>query len=202
MKRKKLLCMCIALSLLLSAVVFWGCTANEDDNAPVDDELAGLSFTTETLPKIDGATALAPYYELMASKLLNVDIEEARQWVLCSKTDGAYRNLINGSVDIIFCSLPSEDQQRMADEAGVEFEMTPFLNGAFVFFVNKSNPIESLTVQQLSFDHIFDQLFFRNISRLGSLLSIVIIKWFSIDIGYNILRRLYWTSIYHGLACH
>ncbi len=149
MKRKKLLCMCIALSLLLSAVVFWGCTANEDDNAPVDDELAVLSFTTETLPKIDGATALAPYYELMASKLLNVDIEEARQWVLCSKTDGAYRNLINGSVDIIFCSLPSEDQQRMADEAGVEFEMTPFLNGAFVFFVNKSNPIESLTVQQL-----------------------------------------------------
>ena len=61
MKRKKLLCMCIALSLLLSAVVFWGCTANEDDNAPVDDELAGLSFTTETLPKIDGATALAAY---------------------------------------------------------------------------------------------------------------------------------------------
>ena len=44
MKRKKLLCMCIALSLLLSAVVFWGCTANEDDNAPVDDELAGLSL--------------------------------------------------------------------------------------------------------------------------------------------------------------
>ncbi|MCI8631682.1 MAG: hypothetical protein HFG67_05325 [Firmicutes bacterium] len=147
--KKKILCTLAALALLLSMTVLAGCTAEKDEKLPENDEISGLAFTTETLPKIDGATALAPYYELMASKLLNADIEEARQWVLCNKTDGAYENLINGKVDMIFCSMPSEEQQAMADSAGVEFEMTPFLNGGFVFFVNKNNPIESLTVQQL-----------------------------------------------------
>ena len=142
--------MITALAVLLSAAALAACTEKEEGgDTPADNETAGLAFTTETLPKIDGATALAPYYELMASKLLSVDIEEARQWVLCNKTDGAYENLINGRVDMIFCSMPSEEQQEMADNAGVKFEMTPFLNGGFVFFVNKDNPVESLTVQQL-----------------------------------------------------
>lgn len=142
--------MITALAVLLSAAALAACTEKEEGgDVQTPDKTASLAFTTETLPKIDGATALAPYYELMASKLLSVDIEEARQWVLCNKTDGAYENLINGRVDMIFCSMPSEEQQEMADNAGVKFEMTPFLNGGFVFFVNKDNPVESLTVQQL-----------------------------------------------------
>lgn len=148
--KKRILCMITALAVLLSAAALAACTEKEEGgDVQTPDKTASLAFTTETLPKIDGATALAPYYELMASKLLSVDIEEARQWVLCNKTDGAYENLINGRVDMIFCSMPSEEQQEMADNAGVKFEMTPFLNGGFVFFVNKDNPVESLTVQQL-----------------------------------------------------
>lgn len=148
--KKRILCMITALAVLLSSATLAACTEKEEGgDVQTPDKTAGLAFTTETLPKIDGATALAPYYELMASKLLSVDIEEARQWVLCNKTDGAYENLINGRVDMIFCSMPSEEQQEMADNAGVKFEMTPFLNGGFVFFVNKDNPVESLTVQQL-----------------------------------------------------
>lgn len=148
--KKRILCMITALAVILSAAALATCTEKEEGgDVQTPDKTASLAFTTETLPKIDGATALAPYYELMASKLLSVDIEEARQWVLCNKTDGAYENLINGRVDMIFCSMPSEEQQEMADNAGVKFEMTPFLNGGFVFFVNKDNPVESLTVQQL-----------------------------------------------------
>lgn len=148
--KKRILCMITALAVLLSSAALAACTEKEEGgDVQTPDKTASLAFTTETLPKIDGATALAPYYELMASKLLSVDIEEARQWVLCNKTDGAYENLINGRVDMIFCSMPSEEQQEMADNAGVKFEMTPFLNGGFVFFVNKDNPVESLTVQQL-----------------------------------------------------
>ena len=148
--KKRILCMITALAVILSAAALAACTEKEEGgDVQTPDKTASLAFTTETLPKIDGATALAPYYELMASKLLSVDIEEARQWVLCNKTDGAYENLINGRVDMIFCSMPSEEQQEMADNAGVKFEMTPFLNGGFVFFVNKDNPVESLTVQQL-----------------------------------------------------
>ncbi len=141
-----------ALAALLVLVLALGgmaaCGGNQGgENSQT--EVKALKFTTDDFPLIDGATALAPYYELMASKLLDMDIEEARQWVLCNKTDGAYENLIAGKVDMIFCSMPSEEQQQMADDAGFEFELTPFLNGAFVFFVNKDNTVDSLTVQQL-----------------------------------------------------
>ena len=152
---RKIISIMLALSMIFAAFAFAGCTPVEPGEPDIkdlpqeDQEILNLSFTTDTLPLIDGATALAPYYELMASKLLGMELDEARQWVLCNKTDGAYENLIAGRVDMIFCSMPSEEQQAMADDAGMEFEMTPFLNGGFVFFVNKDNPVESLTVEQL-----------------------------------------------------
>lgn len=146
MKKRNWLRAAAALLVLVMCAAVVGCGQDEEKK---DGQLSSLTFTTEDFPLIDGATALAPYYELMASKMLNLPLEEARQWVLCNKTDGAYENLINGKVDMIFCSMPSEEQQAMADEKGFEFEMTPFLNGGFVFFVNKDNPVDSLTVEQL-----------------------------------------------------
>lgn len=118
----------------------------QQDSEPVK---ASLNVSLDDWPLIDGATALAPYYEAMAAALLDMDIDEARQYVMCNKTDGAYENLINGKADMIFCALPSEEQEAAAAAAGVTFEETAFLNGGFVFFVNKDNPIESLTVDQL-----------------------------------------------------
>ena len=135
------------LLILVMCVAAVGC--GKEDEEKKGEETCSLTFTTENFPLIDGATALAPYYELMASKMLGLPLEEARQWVLCNRTDGAYENLINGEVEMIFCSMPSEEQQAMADEKGFVFEKTPFLNGGFVFFVNQDNPVDSLTVKQL-----------------------------------------------------
>lgn len=123
-----------------------GCGGDEEINK---EESSDLKISLEDWPVIDGATALAPYYEAMAAELLDLPLEEARQYVLCSTTDGAYENLINGTADMIFCSLPSQEQLDAAAAEGVEFECTPFLNGGFVFFVNKDNPVNSLTVDQL-----------------------------------------------------
>ena len=143
----------LVLAMVLSfAFGFAGCT-NEPAGEPepvniADLEGPDLHFTPENWPKIDGATALAPYYEAMAAELLGMDIEEARQYVLCNKTDGAYENLLAGNVDMIFCSLPSEYFEQCAADQGFEYDMTPFLNGAFVFFVNKDNPVDSITIKQ------------------------------------------------------
>lgn len=137
-----------AMAIVLSMAMLTAC-GNEEKPQVVETQKASLQIDLEDWPAIDGATALAPYYEAMAAALLDMDIADARQYVMCNKTDGAYENLINGTADMIFCSLPSEDQLQMAQDAGVEFECTPFLNGGFVFFVNKSNPVDSLTIEQL-----------------------------------------------------
>jgi phosphate transport system substrate-binding protein len=122
---------------------------NEDKPVSPSDESPSLTLTKDELPVIDGALALAPYYEAMTAKLLNVDIEEARTLVLCNNTPSAYQNLTDGTVDMIFCAMPSDEQVQTAKEAGVTFEYHTILNGGFVFFVNKDNPVKSLTKKQL-----------------------------------------------------
>ncbi len=143
---KRLLCLAL---LLLTAIAVTACGNNEDKTVSASDEAASLTLTKEELPVIDGALALAPYYEAMTARLLNVDIEEARTLVLCSNTPSAYRNLTEGKADMIFCAMPSDEQVNTAREAGVEFEYHTILNGGFVFFVNKDNPVKSLTKEQL-----------------------------------------------------
>ena len=141
--------LCLALSLLM-AISITACGGNNEEK-PVSpsDEGPSLTLTKDELPVIDGALALAPYYEAMTAKLLDVDIEEARTLVLCNNTPSAYQNLTDGTVDMIFCAMPSDEQVQTAKEAGVTFEYHTILNGGFVFFVNKDNPVKSLTKKQL-----------------------------------------------------
>ena len=138
-----------AMALLLPLSLLTACGESESTPVVETEKKSSLQIDLADWPVIDGATALAPYYEAMAAALLDMDIDDACQYVLCSKTDGAYANLISGKADMIFCSLPSDEITQMAADAGVEFEFTPFLNGAFVFFVNKDNPVKSLTIEQL-----------------------------------------------------
>ena len=123
----------------------------EDPAAQADsgESSSEALFTTDEWPIVDGATAFLPFYEGVASALLGLPEEEARQYVLCSTTDLAYPNLAEGSADIIFCLLPSDDQVEYAESLGVSFETVPVLNEAFVFFVNKDNPVDELSIEQL-----------------------------------------------------
>lgn len=106
-------------------------------------------LTMKNLPVIDGATAVRPYYEGVVKRMLGVDENTARENVLCSTTAGAYTNLIQKDADLIFCAMPSEDQEKEAAAEGVEFEYHQILTEGFVFFVHVDNPIENLTVEQL-----------------------------------------------------
>lgn len=149
-KTLKILSLAAAALLITASLAACGDTQEQgEDDQQAEPQAPSLQISLEDWPVIDGATALAPYYEAMAAELLGMDIETARQYVYCNKTDGAFENLINGKADMIFCSLPGDDQVAAAKEKGVTFETVPFLNGGFVFFVNKSNPVESLTIEQL-----------------------------------------------------
>ena len=81
--------------------------------------------------------------------LLNVDDAEAKNIARCSKTNKAYKNLIDGEVDIIFLSAPSQEVLDLAEEKGVEFEYTPIGRDAFVFINNKLNPVDTLSQTQI-----------------------------------------------------
>ena len=54
-----------------------------------------------------------------------------------------------GSCDILFAAAPDEGQLEYARMHGVELELIPVGREGFIFFTNSSNPVDSLTQEQL-----------------------------------------------------
>jgi len=70
--------------------------------------------------------------------------------IMTSQTHGAFMNLIDGNADIILTHrTTSPDEKIHADAVGVTLIETPIASDAFVFVVNKKNPVKSLTVNQI-----------------------------------------------------
>jgi phosphate transport system substrate-binding protein len=67
-----------------------------------------------------------------------------------SQTHGAFMSLIDGTADIIMTHRTiSPDELDYAVERGVTLLETPVAMDAFVFVVNKDNPVQNLTVEQV-----------------------------------------------------
>jgi len=121
----------------------------KNDELKALNEPPAISFS-ENYPKLDGATALYPVYSAIAQELYEgLNGTTVAKYVKYSKTDKAYENLMNGEIDIFFGAQPSTQQIETAREKGVEFVLTPIGKEAFVFFVHKDNPVDSLTLEQI-----------------------------------------------------
>ena len=117
---------------------------------------------TDNLPIIDGATALYPLYAAFVQAVY----PEGEYYTSAKRdpddytivippivsggsTSEAYKNLIDGKADIIFCARPSGDQIKRARKKGIAFNLTPIGKEAFVFFVNRRNTVSNLTTEQI-----------------------------------------------------
>ncbi len=101
------------------------------------------------LPRMDGSTSATPLEIGLRSGFQGIPYNEAKELVSHTTTHDSFKRLINGEVDLIFSVPISDEQKKMADEAGVKLFMEPVAREGFVFVVNKSNPINSLTQEQL-----------------------------------------------------
>ena len=111
-----------------------------------------LTMTEEEFPKVDGATAMLPMVGEITKAVLGYTDEQAQKY-LDENTQGksakVYASLINKEKDLIFVSEPSDDILKQAEQANVEFDMTGIGRDGFVFMVNKDNPVNSLTIEQI-----------------------------------------------------
>jgi phosphate transport system substrate-binding protein len=117
------------------------------------------------LPLLDGATALYPVYSAFVRAVYpknpprgyayNIPVSsigsqnQDKLILRCTQTPMAYNNLIDGKVDMIFCAEPSKEQLAKAAEKNVTFNFLPIGIDAFVFFVNKSNPLDNISSEQI-----------------------------------------------------
>ena len=102
-----------------------------------------------SFPRLNGAYALYPIYAAMAQGLYPRDIAQQYNQIRTDGSDVIYDELLKGERDLIFALAPSKKQAEEAEQAGVEYELTPFCMDAFVFFVNADNPVDNLTTEQI-----------------------------------------------------
>lgn len=135
----------IMILVIIACIVTYMCFTN--DIEIIEPQKEEILFSKEKYPKVDGSTATLPLAEAFKANFTGTDINEVD--VEHSKTHNAYVNLINGNADLILVTYPSEDEQKLAKDNNVELEIVPIVKEAFVFFVNKENPVENLTLSQI-----------------------------------------------------
>ena len=130
-------------------------TRNEITNsaeAKTTIEEEKFTLTEEEFPKVDGATAMLPMVGEITKAVMGYTDEQAEQYLeenTQGKSAKVYASLINKEKDLIFVSEPSDDILRQAREANVEFDNTGIGLDGFVFLLNKDNPVQSLTLDQI-----------------------------------------------------
>ncbi len=135
----------IMILVVIACVVAYLCFTHDVKIVENKEELP--IFSEEEYPKIDGSTATLPLAKSFKANFTGTDIENID--ITHSKTHNAYVNLINKDADLILVTYPSEDELKLAEENGVELEIVPIVKEAFVFFVNKDNKIDNLTLKQV-----------------------------------------------------
>ena len=103
----------------------------------------------DDLPILDGATAAFPVYSAFIHATYPRSTKLGDGVFEYNNTVGGYRKLAERKTDIFFGAYPSEEQIEYANRNGTVFQYTQIGSEAFVFFVHKDNPLDSLTAEQI-----------------------------------------------------
>ncbi len=153
------------LAVLLTLIIaFSACSYNVEEpeipvaspeepekEIPVKEEIVPehIKYFRENFPVIDGSTSLIPLEAGIRSEIFGCSFDEAAAQVTHSGTWNSFVNLIDGNADMIFSCQLSEEQWKMADDAGINLEAIPVAMEGFVFVVNAKNPVDELTQEQI-----------------------------------------------------
>ena len=126
------------------------------ENAPqtreapqAEDAPPQFVFTRENFPRLNGSTAMVPLGQAIASVLLGETREEVADLTEFSRTTQSYRELMNGCADLLISGAPPEKIYEEKEDLGFEWEIATFAVDGLVFVVNESNPVDSLTTEQI-----------------------------------------------------
>ena len=104
-------------------------------------------FSLENYPKVDASLATQPLTNAFIKNFTGEEINTDE--LNYTNTHPGYVRLINGEVDLIVVTEPSEEELALAKSKGVELEVIPVVKEGFVFYVNEKNPIDNLTFEQI-----------------------------------------------------
>ena len=141
----------LLLSLLLTAcspAPTGGESSSPAGSSPSQSQEELFVFTRENLPVLDGSTSTVPLAQSMCAVLLGEDLDQVADLINFNRTTQSYRNLMGGQAQLLLAAEPPADIRAEMDASG-KYEMTPFATDALVFVVNRDNPVDNLTSEQV-----------------------------------------------------
>jgi phosphate transport system substrate-binding protein len=123
------------------------CSDDSDENGPSGDNGGnGISGNIE----LDGSSTVAPLSEA-AAELFMIEYPEVLVSVGTSGTGGGFQQFCIGETDGSNASreISDEEAEECADN-GIAYEAVQVANDAMTLMINQDNPVDCLTVDQLS----------------------------------------------------
>lgn len=121
----------------------------EEEQESKQEEEVSFVFTRDNYPVVDGSTSLRPLALNMTSVLLGEEKERVDELLIFHTTDEAYWYLMSGESDILVAAQGCKEVMDYYEEEGFEYESEAIAMEALVFVVNKDNPVDSLTSEQV-----------------------------------------------------
>ncbi len=106
-------------------------------------------FAKEEYPEVDGSTATLPLSRALYSASTGASAEEAEQNIQHYKTTQSYYNLLSGYTSLVIAYRPPESFFEELANQETELEIEPIGRDALVFMKNETNPVKSLTGEEL-----------------------------------------------------
>ena len=98
----------------------------------------------------DGSSTVGPFTEAAAELFMDVN-GGVRVTVGISGTGGGFEKFCNGETDLSGASRPIKDEEAArCAENGIEFDFITVANDALAVVINRDNPIQCMTVEQVS----------------------------------------------------
>lgn len=131
-----------AFILILVALLLISCQQSDVKESPTKGSLV-----------ISVSESVAPTTKKLAAKFMNI-YNDAKVSVNYVSAREAIVHLLNDSVEAIIVSRSlNQEEQAVAEKAGLNLRSIEIAFGGFVAIVNKSNPIKGMRVSQL--DSVF-----------------------------------------------
>jgi ABC-type phosphate transport system substrate-binding protein len=117
---------------------------------PVDDMAEVKKYLEDNFDNfnIDGSTSMIPLHQSLGKKFSS-DEDKSHGYIWHSRTVDAFNMFIDGDRDILLGVDYSGELLQKAAAAGVKVANKAITREAFVFLINKNNPVQSLTVEQI-----------------------------------------------------
>lgn len=127
-----------------------GTESTSDDETEQNTDVNPPEKITVQLPEnfifpiTDGSTSTTNLDKAVRNAILG-----GEQTVAHTKTYTSFQNLLDGKCELIFTTPLSDTQLQTMQNLGFRHEAEPVAGEGFVFVVNKDNPVDTLTIEQI-----------------------------------------------------